>query len=95
VINILIALSVIIASFGLGKYISFSLGEGKDERGNAILAKASHITISFLFVVYAALILVITFSNISADILGLIVIMALSLLIFINGVSILYLRKKI
>lgn len=94
-IHILTVLSIILAGFGLGKYISFSSGEGKDERGVAILARASHITISFLFVVYAVLILVITFSNISADILGLVVIISLSLLMFINGVSILYLRKKI
>lgn len=93
--NILIVISVIIASFGLGRYISFSRGEGTDERGKFILAKASHITISFLFLIFAVLILIVGFLNISAEILGVVIVISLSLLILINAISIMYLRKNV
>jgi uncharacterized membrane protein len=94
-ISILTIVSLVIAAFGLGRYISFSSHEGKDERGQYILAKSSHVTISVFFLAYAIIILIINFLNISADALGLIVIAVLSGLIVINGGSIMYFRKKI
>lgn len=94
-INILIALSTIVAAFGLGRYITFTSNEGKDERGRSILTKSSHITVSFLFIVYAIIILIVGFLNISANMLGLIIVMSLSMLILLNSLSIMYYRKKI
>ncbi|WP_130859265.1 hypothetical protein [Gracilibacillus phocaeensis] len=94
-INIMIVLSIVIASFGLGRYITFSSKEGKDERGESILAKSSHITVGLLFLIYAIFILIISFSNISAEVLGLMVVIGLSALILINGLAIMYFRKKI
>lgn len=92
-VNLLLVLSIILAAYGIGRYISFSFTEGKDERGKFILAKASHITLSFLFAIYAILLLLIVFSNISAQVLGLVLAVLMSLLFLINGLSIQYLRR--
>jgi len=92
--NILIIISMIIAGFGLGKYISFSKEEGTDERGKFILAKASHITMNSLFFIFAILVLVVGFLNVSAEILGVLIVVVLSLLILINAISIMYFRKN-
>lgn len=92
-INILLILSNILAAYGIGKYINFSFTEGKDERGKIILAKASHITLSFLFAIYAVLLFLIVFSTIPAHVLGLVLVVLMSLIILVNGLSIQYLRK--
>ncbi|GAA3728035.1 hypothetical protein GCM10022378_16080 [Salinicoccus jeotgali] len=94
-INILIVISMIIAGFGIGKYISFAKSEGTDERGQAVLAKASHVTMSFLFLTFALVVIIIVFLNASRELLGLIFIIALSLLIFINAVTISYISKNV
>lgn len=93
-LNIIIVISTIIAVWGAGVYIGFARGEGVDERGKSILAKASHITMSFVFLTFSVLILVVGFLNLSAEILEVIIVIALSLLIFINAISIMYLRKN-
>lgn len=94
-IQIFIVLSIIIAAAGLGLYIQFAAGEGADERGNAILAKASHVTVSFLFAMFSVLLLVVTFSNPSAELLTLMMVLTFSLLICINSASIMYFRQRI
>lgn len=93
-IQIMFVLSIIVAAYGIGRYLSFSLAEGQDERGKTIIAKASHLTLSGLCIVYALLLVLITFSGLPADILGLVVTIMISFLFLLHGVSISYLRKQ-
>lgn len=93
--RIIIVISILIALISMGIYIGFSQEEGKDERGNLILSKASHITIGFLFLTYSAFVFIVEFLNISTVILKVVIVIALSLLILINAISIMYFRKKL
>ena len=93
-LSIIIVISIILAAWGSGMYIRFARGEGVDERGQSILAKASHITMSYLFLTFSILILVVGFLDVSAEMLEAIIVVALSLLILINAISIMYLKKN-
>ncbi len=93
-IKVLIVISIVVASAALGKYIGFTNNEGKDERGQAIVAKASHVTVGLLFLVFAIMILVVQFANMPTEMLGMLIILLLSTLIVINSISILYYSRK-
>lgn len=94
-LRIITIISILMALLGIGVYIGFSKEEGVDERGKSILAKASHITMGFLFVTFSAIIFIVEFLNVSTEMLKAVMVIALSLLILINAISIMYLRKKI
>lgn len=93
-LQIIIITAIIIALVGMDIYIGFTREEGKDERGKSILAKASHITMGFLYFVFSGLILVIQFLNVTQEVLEVIVIGVVSLLVVINSVAIMYYRKN-
>ncbi|MCX7545672.1 hypothetical protein [Marinicella gelatinilytica] len=92
-LNLFIVISVILSAWGAGKYIIFSKEEGVDERGKAILSQASHTTMSFLFLAYSILCLIVGFLDVSAEVLKVIIVVTFSLLILINAFSITYLKK--
>lgn len=56
-INVLYIISFALAIIGMSIYIIFTISEGKDERGQMIIARSSHISMMFLNLVCFLLLL--------------------------------------
>lgn len=95
IIDLLSILTITLAIIGLIIYIFFLKGEGKDERGEMIMARASNISMSFLTLFFIIFIWITSYSDITVEWLGLLAIASFSILIFIQGISIIYLKKRI
>lgn len=87
-------ISIIIAAYGIGVYISFSASEGKDERGKEILARGAQISFGFIFLGFSLHLLFIEFFNPTVEQLKTTMIIWMSLVFLSNGITIHIQRRK-
>jgi len=87
-------ISIILAAYGIGVYISFLASEGKDERGKAILAKAAQIAFVFIFLGFSFHLLFIEFFSPTVEQVRTTMIVWMSLVFVSNGISIIIQRRK-
>ncbi|WP_257350790.1 hypothetical protein [Pseudalkalibacillus decolorationis] len=87
-------ISTILGVAGLGMYIGFVRSEGKDERGQAILAKASQIAFIFLFLGFAFQGLYIELANPTVEHVTAVIAAWMALVFGSNGISILVYQKR-
>lgn len=93
-LTVVYIISTIIGVLGLGMYIGFVRTEGKDERGQAILAKASQIAFIFLFLGFAFQVLYIEFANPTVAQVRAVITVWMALVFISNGISILFYKKR-
>lgn len=87
-------ISIILAAYGIGVYINFTMSEGKDERGKAILAKAGQIAFVFIFLGFSFHLIFIEFFNPTAEQIKTTMTVWMCLVFVSNGISILLQRRK-
>ncbi|AXF56075.1 hypothetical protein [Salicibibacter kimchii] len=87
-------ISIILAAYGIGVYITFTSSEGKDERGKTILAKAAQAAFVFIFLGFTFHLLFIEFFNPTVEQVRTTMTVWMSLVFVSNGISILIQRKK-
>ncbi|GAK12442.1 hypothetical protein [Geomicrobium sp. JCM 19039] len=87
-------ISIIIAAYGMGVYISFSVAEGKDERGRAILAKAGQHAFSLIYLGFALFLLYFEFMSPSAEEIRITALIWFSVVFIVKGISIQIYQKK-
>lgn len=91
-VTYIIALIIVIAS--LGAYIGFVINEGKDERGKAILAKASQISFIFLLLGFIFQINYFQFGSPTVEQLKLMIIIWMAFVFGSNGISLLIYQRR-
>ena len=94
-INVLYIISFALAIIGMSIYIIFTISEGKDERGQMIIARSSHISMMFLNLVYWFLIIVVSFLDVKVEWLSLSIIASLSLIMFIQRISTAFIKRNV
>lgn len=90
----LFAITVILIVICIGIYVGFIFGDGKDERGQAIVAKASQIAFIFILLGFTFFGLYQHFADPTAEQLFNAVYIWMLIVFAANSVSILVLQKK-
>jgi len=91
---VLFVISVILIAISLGVYISFVSNEGKDERGQAILAKSSQIAFLLILLGFVFQGFYYQFTNPTVDQVKTMTYIWMAVVFCGNGVSILVLQKR-
>ena len=90
----LFVITVILIAISLGVYIGFVSNEGKDERGQAILAKSSQIAFLLILLGFVFQGFYYQFTNPTVDQVKTMIYIWMALVFCGNGLTIMVLRKK-
>ncbi|RDW16847.1 hypothetical protein [Oceanobacillus chungangensis] len=90
----LFIIAVILIAMSLGVYISFVAGQGKDERGQAIIARSSQIAFLFILLGFVFQGFYYQFSNPSVDQVKTMTYIWMAVIFCSNSISIILLQKK-
>lgn len=93
-ITIFVTLTTLIAVASIGIYLGFVKNEGKDERGKAILAKASEISYIFIYLGFAAQALFFLLANPTVNEVQLFITIWMASVFASNGIAIIVFQKK-
>ena len=85
---------IILAAYGIGVYISFTVSEGKDERGKAILAKAAQVAFVFICLGFSFHLIFIEFFSPTVEQVRTSITLWMCLVFVSNAISIMVQRKK-
>ena len=92
--TISMVIAIILATVGLGIYIGFVRNEGKDERGQEIIAKSSQVAFIFILIGFVFQGFFIQFTNPTVEQIQTFIYVWMALVFASNGVSILVLQRK-
>jgi len=95
VMVVIYLISIILGVIGLGAYVGFVISEGKDERGEAILAKSAQIAFVLMLLGFTFHIVYFQFANLMVEQIQATMTVWMSLVIVSNSLRIFYYRKKI
>lgn len=91
---IVYVISILFGVIGIGIYIGFTVSEGKDERGRAILAKAAQVAFVFILLGFTFHILFIEFAYPTIEQLRATITAWMGLVFGSNALSILFYRER-
>lgn len=91
---ITMVIAIILATVGLLIYIGFVMNEGKDERGQAIIAKSSQVSFIFILIGFVFQGFFIQFANPTVAQIELLIYVWMACVFASNSISILVLRRK-